>query len=153
MSDMIDLPDVDSLMADGLSDWLMQQHAGRAEAQRKIWRIGVASVVLGAVLALSGYFIGGAGVAYFIGAVMAMIGLGWTAHIRQKMVNSLKQEMNGALARSLAIEYKIKLARSQARNLTERMNLICCRLMTIPIFRTRRPARSAVLISCCTRQS
>ena len=107
MPDMIDLPDVDTLMAGGLSDWLMQQQAGRAEAQRKIWKIGIASVVSGAVLALTGYCAGGVGVAYFIGAVVAMIGLGWAANIRQKMVNSLKQEMNGALARSLAIEYQV----------------------------------------------
>lgn len=104
---MIDLPDVDTLMAGGLSDWLTGQQAARAEARRKIWNIGVLSVVVGAIVALAGYLAGGAGVAYFLGALVAMGGMGWAAHIRQKMVDSLKHEMNGALARSLSIAYQV----------------------------------------------
>jgi hypothetical protein len=105
---MIDLPDVDTLMAGGLGDWLTGQQVARAETRRKIWKIGVLSAVVGAIVALAGYLAGGAGVAYFLGALVAMGGIGWAAHIRQKMIDSLKQEMNGALARSLAIEYQVR---------------------------------------------
>lgn len=104
---MIDLPDVDSLMRGGLGSWLDGQQAARAETRRKIRNIAIGAVVLGAILALGGYLAGGVGVAYFLGALVAMVGLGWTSHLRQKMINSLKQEMNGALARSLGIAYQV----------------------------------------------
>ena len=104
---MIDLPDVDTLMSSGLGEWLAGQQSAREEVQGKSWKIGLASVVIGAVVAMAGYLAGGAGVAYFVAALVAMGGIGWIAHIRQKMIDSLKHEMNSALARSIGVEYHV----------------------------------------------
>jgi hypothetical protein len=105
---MINLPDVDSLMAAGLRDWLDQKAAERAKAREKVLSTSITGVILAAVLGLVGFLLGapvqflGFGVVVICGGFFA-----WANHIRQKMVNSLKQEMNGALARSLAIDYQV----------------------------------------------
>ena len=107
MPEMIDLPDVDTLMAGGLGDWLAGQQAVRAETRRKIWTIGLTAAVLGAIVAFAGYLLVSPPVALFLGGLVAMAGAGWATYLRQKMINSLKQEMNGTLARSLGIEYQV----------------------------------------------
>ena len=65
------------------------------------------AVVIGTAVALLGYLAGGFDVAYFLGALVAMVGMGWANHVRQTMINTLKGEMNGALARSLGITYQV----------------------------------------------
>ena len=107
MPDMIDLPDVDTLMSGGLGNWLAGQQATRAETRRKIWTIGVSAALLGAIVASAGYLLVSPPVALFLGGLVAMAGAGWAAYLRQQMINSLKHEMNGALARSLGIEYQV----------------------------------------------
>ena len=104
---MIDLPDVDTLMAGGLGDWLAGQQLLRAETKRKIRNIGIGAVALGAAVALIGYLAGGFEFAIFLGALVSMIGVGWATNLRQKMVNSLKSEMTGTLAQSLGIAYQV----------------------------------------------
>ena len=104
---MIDLPDVDTLMAGGLGDWLAGQKLLRAETKRKIRNIGIGAVALGAAVALIGYLAGAFEFAIFLGALVSMIGVGWAAQLRQKMVNTLKSEMNGVLAQSLGIAYQV----------------------------------------------
>lgn len=104
---MIDVPEVETLMQGGLGDWLAGQQAARDATRVKIRNIAVGAVAIGAVLALTGYVAGGFDAAYFVGALVAMVGMGWAHHVRQKMIDTLKGEMNGALARSLGIQYQV----------------------------------------------
>jgi Protein of unknown function (DUF3137) len=104
---MIALPDVDSLMAGGLGDWLESQRGAREATRAKIFKIAVASIVIGGAIALLAWATGGFGFAYFVGALVAMGGLAWTAYLRQQMVDTLKQRMNGELARALEIDYSV----------------------------------------------
>ena len=104
---MIELPQVETLMQGGLGDWLAGQQAARDATRVKIRNIAVGAVVVGALLALTGYWAGGFDVAYFLGALVAMVGMGWAYDVHQKMINTLKGEMNGALARSLGIQYQV----------------------------------------------
>ncbi len=104
---MIDLPDVDSLMAGGLGGWLDQKAAERDETRRKVSRINGISWGVAGVFALVAWITDMYTAAYFVAALILTVGLGWSAAIKRKMVNSLKQEMNGALAGSLGISYKV----------------------------------------------
>lgn len=104
---MIDLPEVETLMQGGLGDWLASQQAARDATRVKIRNIAIGAVAIGAALALTGYLAGGFDAAYFLGALVAMVGMGWANHIRQKMIDTLKGEMNGALARSLGLDYQV----------------------------------------------
>ncbi len=104
---MIDLPEVETLMQSGLGDWLAGQQAARDATRVKIRNIAIGAVAIGAALALTGYLAGGFDAAYFLGALVAMVGMGWANHIRQKMIDTLKGEMNGALARSLGLDYQV----------------------------------------------
>lgn len=103
---MITIPDVDTLMAGELGSWLAGQDEARKEAKRKAWQRWIAGAVIGVPLLL-GFLMEG-----FLGqligfAGLAAIGIGLTLGglIRQKMVNSLKAEMNATLARMLGISY------------------------------------------------
>jgi Protein of unknown function (DUF3137) len=105
---MIDLPDVDTLMAGGLGDWLDQKAAERAKAKEKVLWTSIAGVILAGVVALAIFLFGGPIQFILFGAVAVGGGFfAWANHIRQTMVNSLKQEMNGALARSLGVEFAV----------------------------------------------
>jgi hypothetical protein len=106
---MIEMPDVETLMAGGLGDWLDQKTAERAKARERVLWTRIAGVVVAIVAALTILLFGASSqwalmAAVFIGGVF----FAWANHIRQSMVDSLKQEMNGALARSLGIEYAVK---------------------------------------------
>jgi Protein of unknown function (DUF3137) len=107
MQKMISLPDVNTLMTAGLAKWLENKAADRLEAKKQMYTAGIAGAgVALAVVILSttfdffpfGYF----GAAFVFGG-----GLMWANGIRQKMVNTLKQEMNGALAKAMEIEYDV----------------------------------------------
>ena len=102
---MITLPDVDSLMAGGLGDWLDSQQAARAETRTKIRNISISGFALGGIVALAGWAVGGFNLAYFLGALIAMGTLAWAAHLRNQMIGSLKIKMNGALADALDVNY------------------------------------------------
>ena len=105
---MIDLPDVETLMAGGLGDWLDQKAAERAKAREKVRWTSIAGVVIAGLLALIAFAFGAPFQLIMFGAVVIGGGFfAWANHIRQTMVNSLKQEMNGALARSLGIEFQV----------------------------------------------
>lgn len=104
---MIELPQVETLMQGGLGDWLAGQQAARDATRVKIRNIVVGAVVIGTAVALLGYLAGGFDAAYFLGALVAMVGMGWAHHVRQTMIDTLKGEMNGALARSLGIQYQV----------------------------------------------
>lgn len=108
---MINMPDVDTLMAGGLADWLEGKIAEREKAREKVRSTQIAGVIIGgAILVLVLLF----GWQFEFGMFGAMVVGGgffaWASHIRQTMVNSLKQEMNGALARALGIDYWVSPA-------------------------------------------
>jgi hypothetical protein len=105
---MINLPDVDSLMAGGLGDWLAQKTEERAKAREKVFYTRVAGVIISAVLGGVVLLLGWSSQFILMGAVIiGGLFFAWANHIRQTMVNSLKQEMNGALARALGIEFRV----------------------------------------------
>ena len=104
---MINLPDVDTLMAAGLADWLEQKAADRAQTRRKIRKINFITVGLAAIVALVVWGTDMNTAAYFVSALVVSGGLGWSERLQRGMINSLKQEMNGTLARALGIAYNL----------------------------------------------
>jgi hypothetical protein len=103
---MINMPDVDSLMAGGLGDWLHAKTAERAKAREKVLWTSIAGVVLGVAVGALCLTFGAPTQLLVFGTVLPIGGfLTWANYIRSSMVNSLKSEMNRALARSLDIEY------------------------------------------------
>ena len=105
---MINMPDVETLMAGGLADWLDVKAAERAKAREKVFYTqlsgGIIAAVIAAVVMLMGWSFQFAG---FGAVVVGGLFFAWANNIRQQMVNSLKQEMNSALARSLGIDYAV----------------------------------------------
>ncbi len=104
---MINLPDVDTLMAAGLADWLEQKAAERAQTRRKIQKINFITVGLAAIVALAVWVTDMNTAAYFVSALVVSGGLGWSERLQRGMINSLKQAMNGTLARALGIAYNL----------------------------------------------
>ena len=105
---MISMPDVDSLMAGGLQARLDALAAERAKAKDKVYWTGGGGVAVGLLVGLILLLLFGAQqFAYFAGAIIIGGALAWANSIRQKMVNSLKAEMNGALAQALQIDYSV----------------------------------------------
>jgi hypothetical protein len=105
---MIDMPDVETLMASGLGDWLNQKSAERAKAREKVLWTRIAGVISVVTLVLIGLLITIPTQIWFFSIIVAGgCFFAWAHYIRQNMVDTLKQEMNGALARSLDIEYSV----------------------------------------------
>lgn len=104
---MIALPDVDTLMAGGLAEWLDGKTAERAEAKKKMFSV----IWIGGSICVVAFLIGLAldlgGVGYMIAAVCGAATAYFANKIRQAMVDVLKQEMNGALAKALQIDYSV----------------------------------------------
>lgn len=107
MQNMISLPDVDTLMAGGLREWLDGKAAERAEAKKKMYTV----IAVGGGISVLAFFVGLwmnlGGFGYFIAAGCGAMTAFWANKIRQKMVDELKQEMNGALAKALQIDYSV----------------------------------------------
>lgn len=104
---MISLPDVDTLMAGGLRARLDGLLAERAKAKEKVYWTGGGGVVIGILVGAILMILGAQQFAIFAGALISGGAIAWANSIRQKMVNALKQEMNGALAQSLQIDYSV----------------------------------------------
>jgi Protein of unknown function (DUF3137) len=105
---MINMPDVDALMAGGLGSWLDAKTAERAKAREKVFYTQVTGGIVGVVIVLVVLLMGWSFQFAGIGAVVVGgLFFAWANHIRQTMVDSLKQEMNGALAGSLGIHYLV----------------------------------------------
>ncbi len=104
---MISLPDVDTLMAGGLRDWLDGKAVERAEARRKMYTVIAIGGGFTVLVFLVGLWMNLGGVGYFIGAACGALTAYIANKIRQKMVDELKQEMNGALAKALQIDYSV----------------------------------------------
>jgi hypothetical protein len=105
---MIDLPNVETLMAGGLSDWLGQKTEERGKARKRVFRTNVCGGAVIGLFALSEMTDSTLFQAIMFVAVVISCGFfAWAYHIQQKVVNSLKQEMNGTLAGALGIEYQV----------------------------------------------
>ena len=107
---MIAIPDADSLMDGELGIWLAQQADARAQTRVKIVKRIAGALIIGLPLIAYGWFsfaFFGQGIA-MLGLLISGGGLLFAMIARQKMINSLKEQMNGALARALDISYKIK---------------------------------------------
>ncbi len=104
---MISLPDVDTLLSAGLANWLDGKAAERLEAKKQMFTAGFAGagVALAVIIFATTFNLHPFG--YFIAALVFGGGLFWANSIRQNMVNQLKQEMNGAIARAMQIEYSV----------------------------------------------
>lgn len=122
---VITIPDVDTLLAGELGQWLQGQTLARAEAKRKAWQRWIAGLVLGAPLLLG---FAGEGIGWqvmgYAGLGIIIIGLTMGGIIRQNMVSSLKREMNSALARSLSVEYSPEAAFGDEFNLAYAYDLL-----------------------------
>ena len=104
---MIALPDVDTLMAGGLQTRLDALSAERAKAKEKVYWTAGGGVAVGALVAIILFALGAEQFAYFAGFIIIGGAMAWANSIRQKMVNALKAEMNGALAKALQIDYSV----------------------------------------------
>ncbi len=122
---MIALPDVDTLMANGLSDWLQAKNAERAKAREQVLWTQIGGVAVAALVAI---ILGLVGVPIQLVAFAAtLIGGGafaWAAKIRKTMVDSLKAEMNGAVAGALAINYSVECAPGAEFDLAGQFDLL-----------------------------
>jgi hypothetical protein len=113
------MPNVDALLEGGLQDWLDSKAEERVAARNQMYLVGGIAVAIAAIIALAA-IASGWGTMGYVGAVMiGGAGLAWANHIRQKMVDSLKSEMNGALARALDIEYSVSAVRGAECDLAE----------------------------------
>jgi hypothetical protein len=107
---MIALPDVETLMVGGLRDWLAGKTAERAKAREQVRWTQIGGVAVAALVALILGIVGApAQLVVFAGVGIAGGAFAWAAHIRKGVVDSLKQEMNGALAKHLGVDYSVTL--------------------------------------------
>ena len=104
---MIALPDVDTLMAGGLSAWLDGKADERAAAKRKMWNVILIGGGISVFAFLLGLWFNLGGFGYFVAAGCGALTAYLANKIRQQMVDVLKQEMNGALAKALQIDYSV----------------------------------------------
>lgn len=105
---MISLPDVDTLMAGGLRDRLDALSAERAKTKERMIWTGAGGIVVAALVAFILTMFGGAELAYVFAPVIIVGALAWANQIRQKTIDLLKQEMNGAVATALDIDYSVQ---------------------------------------------
>lgn len=105
---MIEMPDVDALMSGGLADWLDNKTAERDKAREKVFYTRLTGIILVGVVGIL-CWVFGAPLQIMMFALVIIGGgfFAWANSIRQRMVDSLKQEMNGTLARALGIEYQV----------------------------------------------
>jgi Protein of unknown function (DUF3137) len=122
---MIELPDADTLMANGLSDWLDTKQGDRAEATAKIRRIWTSAGIIGVIAVFVCVFYWGILQPVFLVGAFGVAGvLWWTSKIRKAVVDDLKQEMNGALAGALGIGYTVTAVSGAEFELAERFDIL-----------------------------
>jgi Protein of unknown function (DUF3137) len=121
---MITVPNVKDLMNGGLADWLNGQAIARAEAKEKFYWTGgggiVVAILIGIILSLFDY----GSLAYFAAIMIGAGAIAWASHIRQTMINNLKEGMNGAIATALKIDYSVSAFTGQEFELAKRFRLI-----------------------------
>lgn len=122
---VITIPDVDTLLAGELGTWLAGQNEARKQAKSRAWKWWVAGLVIGLPL-MSGFLSDGIAGALlgFAGFLVIAIGFTLGGIIRQKMVGSLKAQMNGELARTLGISYSSVASFGEEFDLAYRFDLL-----------------------------
>lgn len=122
---MITIPDVDTLMAGELGTWLSGQDQARKDAKSRAMKWWIAGVVIGLPFLL------GLGIEGIVGQLIALVGMAIMAicatkgaMIRQAVVNSLKAQMNAALAKTLGISYSATAAFGDEFDLAYRFDLL-----------------------------
>jgi Protein of unknown function (DUF3137) len=104
----MNIPDVDALMAAGLRERLDSLFAERAKTRAKVLRTEAYGMVAGAIVGGILWLIGvSPAYAFAGGALVAGAAFTRARNIKQTIVNSMKQEMNGALATALGIDYSV----------------------------------------------
>mgnify|MGYP005848848671 CR=1 FL=1 len=122
---MITIPDVDTLMAGELGTWLAGQDVVRQDAKSRSWKWWIAGALIGLTLLLGFASEGFLGQAIgFVGLVIMAICAGKGAMIRQKVVHSLKTQMNTTLARALGISYSATAEFGDEFDLAYRFDLL-----------------------------
>lgn len=106
---MIEAPNADALMAGELGQWLAAQNADRAAAKAKaariVWFALLAAVAAAFVVVLvTGRPITGLQVGFFLG----LGGFAWAEWSKRPVLNRLKGGINGAIARSLGLDYSVE---------------------------------------------
>ncbi len=104
---MIALPDVDALMAGGLQAQLDARTAERAAARDKARTITIWAAVLAAASLATGALMHVPQVGFMVAGAVGLILLAWADRVRRAMITRLKEDMNGALADALEIEYSV----------------------------------------------
>lgn len=108
---MSDRPQVQTLLAGGLGQWLTDQSALREEAKRKArqrqtWAIVAAMAVAVVTLILSHWNIGlAAQLGFFTGAG----GFGWAELAKRPVINRIKGGINGAIAQALGLSFSVEV--------------------------------------------
>lgn len=122
---VITIPDVDTLLAGDLGTWLAGQNEARKQAKSRSWKWWIAGLVIGLPL-MSGFLSDGiAGMLLgFAGFVVLAIGFTLGGIIRQKMVGTLKAQMNGELAHTLGIYYSSAASFGDEFDLADRFDLL-----------------------------
>jgi hypothetical protein len=121
---MIAMPDVDALLDGGLQDWLNSKTAERDAARKRMYLVGGIAVAIAAILGLAAIASGWGTMGYVAAVIIGGAGIAWASQIRQAMVDSLKSEMNGALARALNIEYSVAAVRGAECDLAEEFSIM-----------------------------
>jgi Protein of unknown function (DUF3137) len=125
MASMIDIPDSDTLMAGGLSDWLATKQGEREKASAQIQRIWTWAGIIGVILVFAIIFYWGVvQPIFFIGTIGVTGVLWWTGKIRKAVVDGLKQEMNGALAGALGVGYTVTAVSGDEFELSNQFDIL-----------------------------
>ncbi|PLK26225.1 DUF3137 domain-containing protein [Novosphingobium sp. TH158] len=108
---MIVRPDPDSLMAGELGQWLATQDGDRAAARARAaaiqkWAIIAACVVAVLIVLFNGQVSAALQGGFFVGAG----GFGIAEYSKRKVTNTIKGGINGAIARSLGMEYAVEVS-------------------------------------------
>lgn len=122
---MITNVDADSLLAGELGQWLAGQNDARDQARRAAWKRWIGGLVIGLPL-LTGFWSNSFGwkLVGFAGIVVIGLGIGLGIIIRQKMVKTLKAQMNAALAKALGISYSLAASTGDEFELARRFELL-----------------------------
>jgi hypothetical protein len=125
ISSMIDMPNADKLLSGPLGDWLQNQQQGRAQATAKINRIWtIACIACVALSFLIIFYTGHIQPVLFILVFGSIPVFWWTSKIRSDVVNGLKQEINGELAKALDVAYSLNVSEGEEFRLARGYELL-----------------------------
>lgn len=102
------VPDVNALMAGGLSEWLAGQQAARDEAKAKSFQRTMIGVGAGAVIGLFLLIVSGRFTWVAIGfGIPFALGSAWAAAARKPVIDAIKTQINAKVAETLGLRFSI----------------------------------------------